>query len=74
MIMKEVETSQKLTEEIQKQEHAKKLVLWVIHHIAGQGVPSTIHYEGEDVEEWAVPISHLPQVEKELMESLKDLK
>ena len=67
----EVAAGTQLTEK-QKDE---RLIKWAIRHVSGMGGPSTVHYNGfgviEDVEEWAVPLSLLPQIEKELLDSLE---
>jgi len=48
-----------------------ELIEWVVKYVEGMGVPSTVHYtelmgEPNDIEEWAVPLSILPQVIKDL--------
>ena len=52
-------------------EKERILVNWVFKHLAGQGINSTVHYDGEDLEEWAIPLSHLEQVRKEIFEGME---
>jgi len=40
---------------------------WVFHQFTGFGLPATVHYNGEDIEEKAVPLSYFPQLHKDLL-------
>jgi hypothetical protein len=48
-----------------------QLIDWVLNHVEGYGLMSTVHYTGEDVEEWATPKSLLHFVAKELKEVIE---
>ena len=53
-----------------------EIIDWAIEYVRGFGVPSTVHYNGiieiENIEEWAVPLSHLEQIKKDLHDTIKD--
>jgi len=49
---------------------------WVLNYVEGAGIPSTVHYNGiqgnEDVDEWAVPLSLIPTLRREMKAVIKD--
>jgi hypothetical protein len=52
-------------------EKEKMLVEWIFNYIKGMGTDSTVHYSCGDVDEWAVPLSLLDHIKKEIFEGME---
>jgi RAB protein geranylgeranyltransferase component A len=56
---------------ISMEEKERVFIKWVLFNAQGQNVAVTSHYEGEDIEERAVPTNMFEFIEKDLLEVLE---
>ena len=56
--------------EITMEDKERLFIDWVLNAVKGQVVQSTIHYDGEDIDEWAIPISLFPHIRKDVFEAM----